>query len=306
MNLNLVDGAPVAIYKNKNDEKKIVYSNDKKQNNVKNNLTDEEIQDIIESFINTNKGRMSMRQINEIYDALKNNQEPENTKLKALYNELKKSNQESNALNISNSSMFPVFDPESDRKVFYVAGMSGCGKSTFTSKVIEQYSKMFKKNNIYLFSNKPKDEVLDKHKKLIRITLDDELLEDPLTLEELENSLVIFDDVEYTPNKDISNELDRIRDMILQQGRSYKISFVYISHQLTNYKHSRIILNECHCCVLFPKLTTSYALKYLLDKYFGFTKNEIVKLKTLNSRWVCINKVPPYVIHENGIYMVDC
>lgn len=307
MNFNLSSGEPVAIYKTSNNDKKLIYLNDEKQqSNNNNNLTDNDIQNIIEEFINNNKGRLSMRQINEIYEALKNNIPPSNNKLKDLYNELKKTDNKNKSITINNNSMFPVFNPNQDRKVYYIAGMSGCGKSTFTSDVIQQYTKLYKNNNIYLFSNKPKDEVLDKHKKLIRIELNEELTDEPLTLDELKNSLVIFDDVEYTPNKQISEELDRIRDMILQQGRSYHISFVYISHQLTNYKHSRIILNECHSCVLFPKLTTSYALKYLLDKYFGFTKNEILKLKTLNTRWVCINKVPPYVIHQNGIYNVDC
>lgn len=305
MNINLTEGQPVAVYKTKSGNKSIIYVNDKVDLD-NNNLTDDEIQNIIEDFISKDKGRLSMRQINEIYYALKENTPPTNKKLKELYNELKNSNKTKSMMKFDNDSVFPIFDPDQERKVFYICGMSGSGKSTFTSEVIENYKKMFPNNKLYLFSNKPSDPVLDKHKKIIRIALNEELLEDPIELEELKNSLVIFDDIEYTPNKHIGIELDRIRDLILQQGRSYKISFCYISHQLTNYKHSRVILNECHCCVLFPKMTTTYALKYLLEKYFGFNTNEIMKLKTLPSRWVCINKVPPYVVHQNGVYYVDC
>jgi hypothetical protein len=304
MSINFNSGKPIGIYENKKGNKDLIYIDDN-INIDKSNLTDEELNNIIEDYISNQKGRISMRQINEIYEALKNNIEPENKKMKELYKEILRGNKKTKIFNIDNNSLFPIFDPEEDRKVFYIAGMSGCGKSTFTSDIIKNYIKIYPKNKVYLFSNKPKDEVLDKHKKLVRIELNNELLDDPLTLDELSDSLVIFDDIEYTPNKQIGIELDRIRDLILQQGRSYKISFCYISHQLTNYKHSRVILNECHCCVLFPKLTTTYALKYLLEKYFGFNKNDIQKLKSLNSRWVCVNKVPPYVLHQNGLYIID-
>lgn len=296
---------PLATYKDSKGNKKYIYYNENNNVNNEDELTDEEILNIIENFINEDKGRISMRQINELYEALKNDIEPDNKKLKILYNDLKKASNKNKNINIDNGTVMPIFDKDEERKVFYIAGMSGSGKSYFTSKLIDQYKKMYPNNNIILFSNKPEDPALDRHKKLIRIELNEDLLNDPLELGELKNSLVIFDDVEYTPNKYIGEELDRIRDLILQQGRSYKISFCYISHQLTNYKHSRVILNECHACVLFPKMTTTYALKYLLEKYFGFNKKDIGKLKLLPSRWVCIQKIPPAVIYCNGVYLVD-
>jgi hypothetical protein len=304
MNFSLTDGKPIAMFKDKSGENKVLYVNDKKTDGSK-HLTDKEITAIIENFIDSETGRISMLQVNQIYQSLKSRTPPENKKLLGLYNDLLLNNIKDKIITIENGSMMPMFDPNEERKVYYIAGMSGSGKSTFVSDVIGQYIKLYPKNNVFLFSNKPSDPVLDKHKKLIRIKLDDELIEEPLDLDELKHSLVIFDDVEYSPNKNIGLELDRIRDLILQQGRSYKISFCYITHQLSNYKHSRIILNECHSIVLFPKMTTMYSLKYLLERYFGFQKNDILKLKTLNSRWVCINKIPPCVIYSNGAYFVE-
>ena len=70
--------------------------------------------------------------------------------------------------------------------------------------------------------------------------------------------------------KEIDKELTRISDLILQQGRSYKCSFVYISHQANNYKATRNILNEAHHIVVFPSMSTRYSLNYLFGKYFGF------------------------------------
>lgn len=301
MNFSFTDGKPLAIFKDTNNKNKILYANEKGDI-----IDDDNLYNIIQDFINNNNS-LNMGQINEIYQSLKNETPPKNQKLKNLYYNLinTNNNNKNKVFNINNGSMLPLFDKNEERMVYYIAGMSGSGKSTFTSEIIDQYIKMYPKNNIILFSNKPEDPVLDKFKKLIRIELNEDLLMEPITLNELKNSLIIFDDVEYTPNKQIGQELDRIRDLILQQGRSYKISFCYISHQLTNYKQSRVILNECHRCVLFPKMTTTYSLKYLLEKYFGFNKKEIMKLKQLPSRWVCISKIPPAVIHSNGAYFVD-
>lgn len=303
MNFSLKNGDPIAYYKNEFGKNQIIYSNEE-ENECDGKLSYDEITNIIEDFIRNMKGRVSMKQIDELQKSLKNNEEPKEEKLKKLYNELKlkKNNKH---IYLPEGECLPTFNPDEERKIFYICGMSGCGKSTFVSKMINNYHKIFPKNKVILFSNKPKDPVLDKYSYLVRIKLNDELVEDPLDLEELRNSLVIYDDIEYIPTKNIRIELDRVRDLILQQGRSYRISFAYVSHLLNNYKETRVILNECHSCVLFPKMTTSYSLKYLLEKYFGFCKQDILKLKGLPSRWICVQKIPPCIIYEKGCYMID-
>lgn len=287
------------------DDEKILYTNDDIEDYDKQNLSNEQLNSIILDFINSSNGRISMRQINQIYESLKNNEEPTNNKLKELYNDIKNNNNINKIFNLNNGSLIPIFNTETERQVFYICGMSGCGKSTLVSQLIEKYSKQFKNNKIYFFSNKKADPVIDKHKKVIRININDELVEDPIDLNELKHSLVVYDDIEFIPNKLIAQELDRIRDLILQQGRSYGISFCYISHQLTNYKHSRIILNECHSVFLFPRYTTKYSLTYLLETYFGLNKNQISKLKTLPSRWVMVSKIPNVICHQNGAYYYE-
>lgn len=305
MNFSLNDGNPIAFYKDEDGETKIIHTKDSNNyNNENKKLTLEEITDIIEDFIRSVKGRVSMKQIDELQKALKNDERPKDEKIAKIYDNLKNTKSHKH-LHIPNGGVSPIFDPNEERKIFYICGMSGCGKSTFVSQMISNYHKIFPKNKVLFFSNKPKDPAIDKHKYVVRIKINDELVDDPLDLEELKNSLVIYDDIEYIPSKAIANELDRVRDLILQQGRSYHISFCYVSHLLNNYKQSRVILNECHCCVLFPQMTTTYSLKYLLEKYFGFGKDDLLKLKSLPSRWVCINKIPPCVIHDKGCYMID-
>lgn len=305
MNFSLNSGNPLAFFKDDNGKTQIIHSNDKdSDNNKSNDLTLEEITDMVEEFIRNSKGRISMKLIDELQKSLKNKIEPKNIKLKSLYDELL-NKKRIKQITVPQGGVIPIFNPQEERKVFHIAGMSGSGKSTFVSNIIENYNKIFPKNKIWIFSNKPSDPAIDKHKFIIRIDLNDELLSDPINLDELNNSLVVFDDVEYVKNKQISNELDRIRDLILQQGRSYHISFAYITHLLNNYKESRIILNECHCSVLFPRMTTTYSLKYLLEKYYGMKKDDIVKLRQLNSRWVCVQKIPPCVIYDKGAYMLE-
>ena len=203
----------------------------------------------------------------------------------------------------------PCWDNTKERQVFMVTGMSGSGKSHWTSKMCERYFKQYPKNKVILLSNKKEDPVFDKfentHKKrYIRLNLDEELLEDPIDVcDEFANSLVVMDDMEYSPIKGLETELDRIRDVILNQGRYKRISLCYISHMANDYKKTRNILNECNGIVVFPHFSTAHNLKYLLQKYFGFERKDIEKLKRLPSRWVCIMKCPTIITHSKGCYM---
>lgn len=207
---------------------------------------------------------------------------------------------------IKDGSFLPCFDsknPEKDRKVFYIAGMSGSGKSTFASKLIDDYIKQYPRGRLWLFSNKDADPALDKHKKLVRIQLDESLVDEPLNLEELRNSLIIYDDVEFTKNKALDRELERVRDLILQQGRSFGIQMIYIVHQLSNYKSSRIILNECHSITVFPSHVNRNQLDRVLTLYFGLSKEDIDRIEDMKSRAVTINKFPKCVIGEKEIFL---
>jgi len=66
----------------------------------------------------------------------------------------------------------------------YVAAPSESGKSTYLSKLVQEYKRLKPEAKIYLFSDTPKDPVLDKLG-VIRIKLDEELIEDPIEAEEL-------------------------------------------------------------------------------------------------------------------------
>lgn len=310
MELNLSVGEKIACFE-KNGKTQYIYVNNKSEKTNENsiNFDTEKVATILENVIRTEKGRVTNKSIEELGNALRKNDPSiiKNNIMKKIFEDVKnnKNHIGKNEIKNNDGCVIPCYDKNIERKVSYIAGMSGSGKSTIASKMIENYHYTFPKNKVILFSNKNKDPALDKHKFLIRVILDDSLYTDPFTLDDLKETLIIYDDIEYIKDKQINNELDRLRDLILQQGRSYKISFIYICHQLTNYRNTRIILNEMMECIIFPSLTTTYSLKYLTEKYYGMNKNELIKIKTLPSRYVCLRKLPPCIIHDKGSYLID-
>lgn len=186
----------------------------------------------------------------------------------------------------------------------YISAPSGAGKSTFVGNWMKEYKKIHKEDPIYLFSSVDEDKPLDKHNP-IRIELDDELLDEPLEPVELEKSLVVFDDTDTIRQKEIRSYLASLRDHLLEVGRHYKIRLLITSHLLSNYAHTRRILNEATSVVLYPKAGTgTYHIKSFLKTYCGFDSIQTKKFITLPSRWVLINRgYPQYVIYEHGCYI---
>ena len=91
-------------------------------------------------------------------------------------------------------------NPNTERQILYITGCSGSGKSTYTRKYLEQYKKQYKNNPIYLFSSLTEDRNLDSIKPK-RVIIDESLVEDPMDIEDLENSCTIFDDIDVISTK---------------------------------------------------------------------------------------------------------
>ena len=62
-------------------------------------------------------------------------------------------------------------DKNTERSVLYVTGMSGSGKSVYSKAYIEQYHKMYPKNEVFIFSSLAEDATLDKLKYMKRIKI---------------------------------------------------------------------------------------------------------------------------------------
>ena len=186
----------------------------------------------------------------------------------------------------------------------YISAPSGAGKSTWTGNWMREYKKMFKDDDIYLFSSIEHDKVLDKHNP-IRISLDEDLIQDPIHPQEIEDSLTVFDDTDTIRDARLKNSIAGMRDWLLEQGRHFNIRMIITSHLLSNYKMTRRILNEATAVVVFPKSGSgTYQIKRFLQTYCGFDKEQIKKFLNLPSRWVAIYRsYPQYVIYEKGAYI---
>jgi hypothetical protein len=198
-------------------------------------------------------------------------------------------------------------DKEKERSILYITGASGSGKSYYTREYCEQYKKMYPKNPIYLFSSVNDDSSIDKVKGLKRFVLDDKFINEAITAEDFKNSMCIFDDTDCITNKPLRNKINGILNMLLETGRHFNTSVIYTSHVANAGLDTKKILNESHSITFFPASLGGRSLKYLLDNYLGFDKDQIKRIKAIKSRWITICKTYPMVVlYQNGAYLANC
>ena len=210
-------------------------------------------------------------------------------------------------LKISNDSKFvPMVNTKTEREVLYITGCSGSGKSTFTRMYLEQYKKKYKNREIYMFSSLKEDKSLDSIKPK-RFIIDESLYLDPIKVDDLKESAVIFDDIDVISDKRIKEAVYNTLNQVLEIGRHHSVTVVVTNHLPTNGIWTRRILNESSIYVYFPA-SAGGQVKYLLTENLDIDKKQIKYWKQCNSRWVLIGKnFPQYYIteHEIGLLNID-
>jgi hypothetical protein len=205
-------------------------------------------------------------------------------------------------------SMFRLIPTKDSKKreVWYIAGASGSGKSHIARGVAEEYMKQFPDRDVYLVSKLEEDDTLDniKGRKLTRLN-PKKLVESPLKdLTRLENSMVIFDDYDTFQGKEMK-VIQQLIDDIAIMGRHNNITMLCLTHYLTNYSKTRLLLTEATHIVVYPLSTGAHALNYLLKTYLGLEKEEIGAIRRGGSRWVMLFKnYPNYAITETEAFLL--
>lgn len=255
-----------------------------------------------------------VRVMKEITDAVAADTAPEaflsatgDDRVNALYRRVKTATNEDTSIVLPDDSSFqPIPDPDPKvRQIWYVAGISGSGKSYFARGIAENYKKLFPEREVYLISKLQEDETLDKMKigKPKRISLES-LVEDYPSIDEFKDCLVIFDDYD-TLTAPYDKVVLKLIDDLAIMGRHTGTSMLCLSHYLTNYKKTRLILGEAHFIVLYPMATSFKAMRYVCEHHCGLTKDEVTALKKLG-RWVCIHKVyPQYLISQHTARLLN-
>jgi len=199
-------------------------------------------------------------------------------------------------------SVLPSTDKDK-RNCYYVAGASGSGKSWFAKMIAQNYHKMYPDRPIYLISKLEHDDTIDDTDAPIQRIDHKEFVDNPPDINKLSNSLVIFDDYDVIQGKE-GEAVHTLIDDIATMGRKHGddqgcISMLCLTHALTNYKKTRVLLNECDTIVVYPQNTNAKGLRYLLGTYFGLEKDDIRRLKKMGRYVVCSNRFPQYLLSGN-------
>ena len=216
--------------------------------------------------------------------------------IKALYAKLTKTSEAeaSTKIDLPPDSMFQLVPSSKPtvREVWYIAGPSGSGKSYIAKGLVERYRKQFTDREVFLVSKLKEDETLDNTKggPLTRLDLD-KLVAQPLeNLDALEDCMIVFDDYD-TFTQPYAKVVNKLIDDIATMGRHSNTTMLCLSHYLSNYAKTRLLLCEATHFVLYPAATGNHALSYLLQTYLGFDKEETADLRRIRSRWICIHKI---------------
>lgn len=235
---------------------------------------------IDETFYRKNMKKPKLIEIEMLKKAIKKKNKPLDEEMLCAYNKAMNiiNNKQNKELIIHDGKLEPI--PNLDKiERLYVAGPSDSGKSTYAAMYISNFLCLNPDKKFYIFSRVEKDDVLDELDP-IRIVINDELLNNPISPEELQNSIVLFDDIDTIQSKKLADIVRRLRDDLLETGRHEKAYVVAVSHQLLNYKHTRQLLNESTSVTFFPCSGSDYHIKRFLKTYCGLDETNINYITT--------------------------
>jgi hypothetical protein len=233
--------------------------------------------------------------------------ETEPEEVRDLFKRIKGDMSVQSEVELPHDSMFHLIPNPDPRKrdVYYIAGASGSGKSHIARGIAEGYRRLFPDREVYLVSKLLQDDTLDNMKggKPKRINIQT-LVEDPPDIEEFRDCMVIIDDVDALEKPQLKAVMTLANDLAIT-GRHTCSSLLWLSHYLTNYSATRLLLNEATCYVIYPQTTSRHALKYLLETHAGMDADVIKSLRKMG-RWVAIHKnMPPYLITSHAAKLLN-
>lgn len=208
--------------------------------------------------------------------------------------------------------IFPEFEfieklplPLEEHEVLFVTGPPKCGKTYW----VNEYVKMFKhiyKLPVFRISRVRHDETLKNNTDdYLNIPVDNEMIENPLKLEDFEDSLVIFDDIESSEFPKATKMAYNLLDDMCKNGRHHRIAVIFCNQECRMGTKTKPILSTVTSLVIFPLNCSLYQTEKLLKDHVGMSKPQIKQALNLNTRWEVISKASPqYIMHEHGVYLL--
>lgn len=243
-------------------------------------------------------------------DALHRGVEPsamdEKEPVKSVYERIYKDSTNDKTIELDDEGQFellPSPDPKK-REVWYVAGQSGSGKSFIARSLASYYKKLFPDREVYLISKLQQDDTLDALKFLKRISIQS-LIDDYPDLDEFKDCMLICDDWD-TLTGDAFKTIHKLIQDICIMGRHTNTSILILSHYLSNYHSTRLILTEATHLVLYPQSTSYHAMRYLLKNQVGIDEDELKRHRKFGSRWVLYAKgFPTFFISQKNAELLN-
>lgn len=210
-----------------------------------------------------------------------------------------------------NSTLSLLPDVRGDkRNIYYIAGASGSGKSYIAKSIAENYHKLYPDRFIFIVSGIDEDDTLDSmkvnKKKIVRLDYRSFITDKP-DINSISDCLFIMDDTDNIPPKEGGDAIQTLINDICIMGRAHKagqgnVSMLVLTHHITNYRKTKLILNEADWYVLYPQNTSTHQLYYLLRTYLGFDRKDVVALKKIPSRWIAVHKNrPQMLLWDSGV-----
>ena len=201
---------------------------------------------------------------------------------------------------VKDGEYIQLIQRQKDREILYICGASGSGKSYYALQYLKEYRAKYKKNPIYMFSALNEDATLDQFKGLKRVDINNQnFINEAFEMEDFANSLCIFDDIDVISDRHIRYKVYELMNMIAQIGRHSKTSAIVTSHMPCRGTETKIIINEAHNVVFFPRGLGGSSLSYLLEKQLGLSKQQRDTIKKTRSRAVTLVKTYPNILLFN-------
>jgi hypothetical protein len=227
-------------------------------------------------------------------DALAKGTSPDDMKedepLASVYEKMYRDSANDTTIELDDEGQFellPTPDPKK-REVWYIAGQSGSGKSYIAKSLASYYKKLFPDREVYLVSKLEEDATLDALKFLKRLNIQS-FVDDYPDLDEFKDCMLIMDDYD-TLTGDADKVIHKLIDDIAIMGRHTNTTMLCLSHFLTNYKKTRLLLTEATHLVVYPQSTSFHALRYLLKNQIGIEEDDLKRYRKFGSRWLCFIK----------------
>lgn len=208
----------------------------------------------------------------------------------------------------------PFIHERKQRIVNLVVGRSGSGKSWYMGDYARSYRANYPDNDIYIFSNiQTYDEAYDGVSGMYKIPLDFDFLDlqstigteeesdEAFKVDDFSDSLVIFDDIDVIPNKDIREEVKKIRASCLEEGRHARIDMCAGIHELRPGLKGQMLFTEANYITIYPKFNKKVKIRDFIKNDMGFDLSETKRIMNLPSRWITFHQgAPDFFFHELG------